>query len=39
LRAEAIVAAKQDRLSIGDKQESRIAAGGTQAWSVINTRI
>ncbi|MBA4053975.1 MAG: colicin I receptor [Marivirga sp.] len=38
-RVEFIGASKQDRLSSGDKADSRIAAGGTPGWTVLNTRI
>jgi hemoglobin/transferrin/lactoferrin receptor protein len=38
-RLEGIIAGKQDRLSSGDKQDSRIQQGGTPAFTVINTRL
>jgi len=38
-RLEFLAAAKQDRLSSGDKQDSRIAQGGTPGWTVWNTRL
>lgn len=38
-RVEGIAAGKQDRLSGGDKQDSRIPQGGTPSWTVINTRL
>jgi iron complex outermembrane receptor protein/hemoglobin/transferrin/lactoferrin receptor protein len=38
-RLEGIFADKQDRLSSGDKQDSRIQQGGTPAFSVVNTRL
>lgn len=38
-RLEFIAASKQDRLSSGDKQDSRIAKGGTPGWTVLNTRL
>lgn len=37
-RVEFIGASKQDRLSSGDKADSRIAVGGTPGWTVLNTR-
>ncbi len=37
-RLEGIAAGKQDRLSSGDKQDSRITPGGTPSWFVMNTR-
>jgi hemoglobin/transferrin/lactoferrin receptor protein len=35
---EYVVAGKQDRLSGGDKKDSRIAQGGTPGWQVANVR-
>lgn len=37
-RAEWLSAAKQDRLSAGDKTDSRIPEGGTPGWNVFNIR-
>ena len=37
-RVEGIAAGKQDALSSGDKQDSRIQPGGTPEWAIINTR-
>ncbi len=37
-RLELIAAGKQDRLSSGDKADSRIKEGGTPGWMVVNTR-
>lgn len=36
-RIEWIGASKQDRLSSGDKSDTRIAKGGTPGWTVVNT--
>jgi iron complex outermembrane receptor protein/hemoglobin/transferrin/lactoferrin receptor protein len=38
-RVEAIAAGKQDRLSSGDEQDSRIPPGGTPGWVVVNSRL
>ena len=38
-RTEFIAAGKQDRLSSGDKADSRIQQGGTPGWVVVNTRV
>lgn len=38
-RTELITAGKQDRLSSGDKADSRIQQGGTPGWVVVNTRV
>ena len=38
-RTEFIAAGKQDRLSSGDKADSRIKQGGTPGWAVVNTRL
>ena len=38
-RTEWIAAGKQDRLSSGDKADSRIKQGGTPGWAVLNTRV
>jgi hemoglobin/transferrin/lactoferrin receptor protein len=38
-RTELIAADKQDRLSSGDKADSRIQQGGTPGWTVVNTRV
>lgn len=35
-RAEALFAAKQDRLAQGDKEDNRIPAGGTPGWKIVN---
>lgn len=35
---ELISAGKQDRLSAGDKKDSRIATGGTPSWTTLNFR-
>ncbi len=37
-RLEFLAASTQDRLSGSDKQDSRIAKGGTPGWAVVNTR-
>ncbi len=36
--ADVAAAGKQNRLSGGDKSDSRIAVGGTPGWSVVNLR-
>lgn len=36
---EWLVAGKQDRLSSGDKKDSRIPAGGTPSWSSLNVSL
>ncbi len=38
-RTEFIAAGKQERLSSGDKADSRIQQGGTPGWAVMNTRL
>jgi outer membrane cobalamin receptor len=38
-RTEFIAAGEQDRLSSGDKADSRIQQGGTPGWAVVNTRL
>lgn len=38
-RTEFLAATKQDRLSSGDKTDSRIATGGTPGWGLLNTRL
>ena len=38
-RVEGIAAGKQDALSSGDKQDSRISPGGTPEWAILNTRL
>ncbi|WP_266363154.1 TonB-dependent receptor [Tellurirhabdus rosea] len=36
LRAETLLAAKQDRLAKGDKDDNRIPKGGTPGWQIVN---
>lgn len=36
LQAEALFASEQDRLAQGDKDDNRIAKGGTPSWQVVN---
>ncbi|HPH46391.1 MAG TPA: TonB-dependent receptor, partial [Chryseolinea sp.] len=38
-RIEFLAAGKQDRLSSGDKADSRIKQGGTPEWAILNTRL
>jgi len=36
LRAESLLAGKQDRLARGDKDDNRIPKGGTPGWQIVN---
>jgi hemoglobin/transferrin/lactoferrin receptor protein len=38
VRAEYLFAALQDRLAQGDKDDNRIAKGGTPAWEIVNAQ-